>query len=238
MLVHLSRLGCESQLYRFRNYYIYVLFIHDSRYFLILSLVTGSAGQEMDQADPPSGMNNWTQVNYENFVHDHLYTFSKYVSDMALKLYPVTSELSPRYQWASMVSDIRVNCGNNLLALVAAKTLTSSIYRYVDTNWPSQPWGDGGGSIYPFHHHDLYAFFGTSDQYIPTLSESDKNFKKNMRNEIISFVRHGHPLTMSWKRYPQSTALISENVTMIKEYHGEEFEFLFANGFFPYSWRQ
>ena len=192
----------------------------------------------MDQADPPSGINNWTQDNYEKFVHDHLNTFSKYVSDIALKLYPVTFELTPRYQWANMISDIRVNSGNNLLDLVAAKTLTSPVYRYVNTNRPSQPWGDGGGSMYPFHTYDLYAFFGTSDQYIFTLSESDKKSEKNMRNEIISFVRHCHPLTTSWKPYPESTALISENVTMIKEQHGEECEFLFANGFFPYSWRQ
>ena len=198
-------------------------------------LFTGSTGQEMDQADPPSGMKTWLQVDYEAFVHDHLDTFSKFISNMALKLYAVTPELSSRYQWASMVSDIRVNCGNNLLALIAAKTLTSPVYRYVDTYRPSQPIG---GSIYPFHLHDLYAFFGTSDQYISPLSGSDKRFDKNVRNEIISFVRHGHPLTTSWERYPESTALISENMTMIKEYHGDECEFLLANGFFPYSWRQ
>ena len=200
--------------------------------------MTGSTGQEMDQANPPSGMNSWSTVDYEKFVHDHLDTFSKYISTMTLKLYPVTPEMTSRYQWASLVSDIRVNCGNNLLALIAAKTMTSPVYRYVDTNRPSKPWGGSGGSIYPFHTHDLYALFKTSDQYISPLSESDKLFENNVRNEIISFVRHGQPLTSSWKRYPETTALVSENVTIIKEYHGEECEFLFANGFFPYSWRQ
>lgn len=206
-----------------------------------IPFLVGSTGQEMDGADPPSGTKNWTQwtkTDFENFVHAHLDTFSKFVSDMAIKLYPVTSENTPRYQWASMVSDIRVNCGNNLLALIAAKTLTSPVYRYVDTNQPSQPWGDGGGSIYPFHTHDIYAFIGSSGQYVSPLTDSDIRFERNIRNEIISFVRHGRPNSTSWTKYPDSTALISENVTTVKDYHASECEFLFANGFFPYSWRQ
>ena len=192
----------------------------------------------MDQSDPPAGMGSWSQRDYESFDHAHLDTFSTYMSNMAIKLYPVTSELSARYQWASMVSDIRVNCGNNLLALIAAKTFTSPVYRYVNTHRPSQPWGDGGGSIYPFHTHDMYAFFGTSDQFISPLSDSDMKFEHNMRNEVMSFVRHGHPNSTLWTRYPGSTGLIDANVTSIQDYHAAECEFLFANGFFPYSWRQ
>jgi hypothetical protein len=59
-----------------------------------------------------------------------------------------------------------------------------------------------------------------------------------MKDEVISFVRHGHPNTTSWTTFPGSTGLISDTVTTIPEYHAEECEFLFANGFFPYSWRQ
>ena len=192
----------------------------------------------MDGKDPPSDMGSWDKANYERFVHQQLDTFSTYIADMALKMYPVTGNLTARYQWASMVSDIRVNCGNNLVALMAAKTFQSPVYRYVNTNNPSQPFGDGGGSIYPFHTHDMYAFFGYLSSYLYPLSDSDKKFQQNIKAEVISFVRNGHPNTTSWKTFPGSTGLISDTVTTIPEYHAEECEFLFANGFFPYSWRQ
>ncbi|XP_045188833.2 para-nitrobenzyl esterase-like [Mercenaria mercenaria] len=201
-----------------------------------IPFLVGSAGQEMDGATPPSDMGTWSKSNYERFVHQQLDTFSTYIADMTLIMYP--AKLSARYQWASMVSDIRVNCGNNLLALMAAKTFTSPVYRYVNTNRPSKPFGDGGGSIYPFHTHDMYAFFGYLSSYLSPLSESDKKFEQNMKNEVISFVRHGHPNTTAWRPFPGSTGLISDTVTTIPEYHAAECEFLFANGFFPYSWRQ
>ncbi|KAH3699303.1 hypothetical protein DPMN_074259 [Dreissena polymorpha] len=200
--------------------------------------LVGSAGQEMDGSKPPDDMGTWNKPDYERFVHQRLLTFSPHVADMALKLYPVTANTSARYQWASMVSDIRVNCGNNYLALVAARTLSSPVYRYVNTNRPSKPFGDGGGSIYPFHTHDVYAFFGSLNQYLSPLSASDTAFEQNMRNEVLSFVRTGHPKTAAWSSFPGSTGLISEVVRTVPEYHQPECEFFFANGLWPYSWRQ
>lgn len=192
----------------------------------------------MDGSNPPSEMGAWNKHDYERYVRSHLDTFSTSIAEMSLRMYPVTANLSARYQWASMVSDIRVNCGNNLLALVAAKSLTSPVFRYVDTNRPSKPFGDGGGSIYPFHMHDMYAFFGHLSSYLSPLSDSDKLFEHNMKNEVLSFVRHGHPNTTSWTTVPGSTGLISEVIKTTREYHADECEFLFANGFLPYSWRQ
>ncbi|XP_053406848.1 uncharacterized protein LOC123546538 [Mercenaria mercenaria] len=147
-----------------------------------IPFLVGSAGQEMDGDTPPSDMGTWNRPDYERFVHQQLDTFSTYIADMALKMYPVTANLSARYQWASMVSDIKVNCGSNLVALMAAKTFSSPVYRYVDTNRPSEPFGDGG-SIYPFHTHDVYTFFGYLSSYLSPLSKSDKKFDQNMKNK-------------------------------------------------------
>ncbi|XP_060579125.1 fumonisin B1 esterase-like [Ruditapes philippinarum] len=200
-----------------------------------IPLLIGSAAQELDFSQPPPDMGTWDKPNYERYIHIQLDTFSTYIADMALKMYPVTGNLTARYQWASMASDIRFNCGNNRLALMAAKTFRSPVYRYINSNNPSKPFF---GSIYPFTYHDMYAFFGHLEWGLHTLGDSDKKFERSMKDEVISFVRHGHPNTTSWTTFPGSTGLISDTVTTIPEYHGEECEFLFANGFYPYSWRQ
>jgi hypothetical protein len=96
---------------------------------------------------------------------------------MALKMYPVTGNLTARYQWASMASDIRMYCGNNLLALMAAKTFRSPVYLYINTNNPSKPFFGTGGLIYPFNYHNMYAFLVTWNCICPRSVIRTKSFK-------------------------------------------------------------
>lgn len=195
--------------------------------------------QELDFSPAPPGLKNWTLSNYTEHVHAILGTFSTDIANEALKLYPPLSAYTPEYLFTTMGADVRVTCGNDVMASHAAQSFTPPIYRYVATSTPSapvHPLDSPFASVYAFHLWDSFAFLGTIDQYIKEPKASDIAFQKLMQKEFSNFAMFGVPATKEWLPYPNSTAILNENITIVKEYSPNKCKFWLDNGFFSYSW--
>ena len=138
-----------------------------------------------------------------------------------------------------MIADVRVNCATDYMTLMASKSFSSSVYRYIasfETSESSHPFGIDFSSKFSFHGVDIYAFFGTFDKIMSRPSHKEERFRDKFRSEIMSFVKTGHPATREWMPYPESTALLSEVTQVTNGYHTPQCMFWLRNGFFSYSW--
>ncbi|XP_060072894.1 para-nitrobenzyl esterase-like [Ylistrum balloti] len=199
-------------------------------------VMIGTTAQETDFVHFSSELVN--KSAYEENVMRNLGTFGTDIAKMALRLYPVEKE-SIRYQYTSMVTDVRVGCGNDIMALYAAINTNSPVYRYVVTSQPStpvSPFGITSDTAFSFHGWDGYAFFGTLPEIIAHPSDNDVMFEANIRREIMSFVKTGSPYSKDWHPFPDSVALFSDDVTVTSGYHSYQCDFWMQNGFFDYSW--
>ena len=210
---------------------------HPRNYGLI-PCVSGSCANEVDYFPVANDIKNWTWNQYKDHVNKTIGTFGDLIYHAALKLYPENFK-TPEYQFTSLASDVRVNCPTDVMSLYAASTFNSSVYRYVVTSVPSQPvrpFGFPFPASYSFHAWDAFAFFGSVKDYIKNPSEEDFLWQRNVRDEVMSFVRSGYPSSSEWKPYLSVTALLSDNTTVIKTYHPAQCEFWLANNFYSYSW--
>ena len=200
-------------------------------------LIFGTTAQESDIA-PSVVFNNTAFVEYRARVHKRFGTFNFSASEIntVLNMYNSTNL---QFAYTSMVSDLRTTCPNNKVATNASEGLTSSVYRYVMTNRPSNPVSlFGFPSTFAFHMWDLVAFFGFPSEvgYKPT--EKDKNFMKDLRREFGEFINKGTVKNESWKAYPHRTSLFTDNGVEVPadEYHKKQCNFWLDNGFFSYAW--
>ena len=204
-------------------------------------LFKGTTAQETDSSPFFLNMTSWTWADYENVVSNHMNTFDKKLVDLTLQMYP-SKTITPEYQFTTLSSDIRVTCGNDLMALQASNNNKSPVYRYIVTAVPSQPvhiLNMPFPSSYSFHMLDALAFFGSLKYYITPLSQSDIDLTKNMRREALSFIKLGIPasaLRGGWKPFPNSTALVGSDTKINETYHGQQCHFWLTEGFFGYSW--
>ena len=202
-------------------------------------VMVSTTAQETDLGPQERDVAQWNQTTYEKKVRQKLAGFSDVIADMALMLYPLDNR-SAEYQYTSMTSDLRMNCGNDYAALILAKSFKSPVYRYVATYTPSVPVAytlyDTFVASYSAHLLDLYGFYGTMEHLTGVTAESDKNWEKLMRQELLSFMKTGSPHSPSWKPYPETTAILSETTDVSCGYHTWECQFWLANGFFSYSW--
>ncbi|KAL5010044.1 hypothetical protein ScPMuIL_012349 [Solemya velum] len=206
------------------------------RYKNDVPILMGSTAQELDFA-PPADIVNWTWTRYNEEVKAKLSTFSDYVAETALLLYPA-GEISPEYQFTTMGADIRLNCGLDVISMGASLNFRSPIYRYVSTAWPSKPTSVVGfphQAKYAFHAMDFLAYFDTLRNTINPLSPSDMQYQRNIRKAVLSFVRTGKP-SARWGRFEEMTALLSERIEFVDGYHVRECQFWLNNGFFNYAW--
>ena len=157
---------------------------------------------------------------------------------MALRLYPMGPETA-EFQFTSMISDLRMNCGNDYASLVLAKSFRSPVYRYVMTYTPSAPISFDNESFavrYSAHGFDVAGFYASFDSYLSPLAAIDIAFQNIMRQEVTSFMTTGNPYSSSWGQFPQQTALLSDSVNISSGYHTAECQFWLANGFLSYAW--
>ena len=204
-----------------------------------LLYITGTTAQEVDFFPPDSEhIATWNQTTYEERVRQKLSTFSDFIAEMALRLYPMQNQTA-EFQFTSMISDLRMNCGNDYASLVLAKSFRSRVFRYVMTFVPSTPFTVENSTFaprYSAHAVDVIAFYGNGGNFITSLSANDLPFQNIMRQEVTSFFKTGSPYTASWGPYPNETALLSGTVDISSGYHTSECQFWFANGFLAYSW--
>ncbi|XP_060072916.1 para-nitrobenzyl esterase-like [Ylistrum balloti] len=199
-------------------------------------LIIGTTAQEIDFVGIPGILVN--KSTYEEHVMRNLGTFGTDIAKMALRLYPVDKK-SIRYQYTSMVTDVRVGCGNDIMALYAAANTNSSVYRYVITAVPSAPvslFGAPLDTLLSFHAWDTFAFFGTMQEIMAHPSGNDIMFEANLRREIMSFIETGSPYSKDWRPFPDSVALLSDKTKVTSGYHSYQCDFWMKNGFFDYSW--
>ncbi|KAL5009508.1 hypothetical protein ScPMuIL_011813 [Solemya velum] len=206
------------------------------RYKNDVPILIGSTAQELDFS-PQADIVNWTWTRYNEEVKAKLSTFSDYVAETALLLYPA-GEISPEYQYTTMCTDVRVNCALDIISMEAALNFRSPIYRYVTTAWPSKPTSVVGFPFqakYAFHCIDFLAYFDTLRNTINPLSPSDIKFQRNIRKAVLSFVRNGKP-SARWGQFEETTVLLSERIEFVDGYNVRECQFWLNNGFYNYSW--
>ncbi|XP_077992900.1 para-nitrobenzyl esterase-like [Glandiceps talaboti] len=204
-------------------------------------LLIGNTAQEVDFLPKDFNLNLWTWEHYRNHVSGQLDTFGKNVTSQVMALYPYDdAKNTPELLLTTLTSDLRTNCGNDIIAVTAAEYLNSPVYRYVTTAAPSTPFSFFGlpwAPRYSFHMYDTFAFFGLLPHFIPEIQEKDMQFQKLMQNAITHFAIEGTmPPGMKWPTIPTGVAVIDNILNVEKLYHGEECQFWIDNGFYAYSW--
>ncbi|XP_028257013.1 uncharacterized protein LOC114433004 [Parambassis ranga] len=208
--------------------------------------LVGTTEQEADFSPLAANISKWTWGDYRWFVTEKLQSFSKNLSEQALALYPSsapcpTRDHCPERAYTTMVSDIRVTCPNNDLALRAAVALRSPVYRYVVTHTPSGAVNTSGGllpyhSRFSFHCLDAVAFFGGLESVLgKPLSDQDRSFQDLITRHLVSFAKTGK-MGSEWPEYPAATALLAHNLTVKQNYSAARCELWQKNGLFAYAW--
>ncbi|KAL5009852.1 hypothetical protein ScPMuIL_012157 [Solemya velum] len=200
-------------------------------------VMIGTTAQEIEFDPADTDMPYWTWDKYHEEVSAKLSTFSTSLAKAALLFYPA-GQISPAYQFLTMISDIRLTCPTEIITSAASLNFRSPIYRYVATAWPSKPTTVLGFSFpatYAFHCIDVLAFFDTLRNTINPLSHSDLLFQENVRNTMLSFVKDGKP-SACWQQFDQMTALLSQHITFVSAYKNRECQFWLSNDFFKYGW--
>ncbi|WAR24206.1 hypothetical protein MAR_037875 [Mya arenaria] len=178
---------------------------------------------------------NKTAAEADDYVRNALLPFGVVVAETALKLYPENVQ-TPEFQLTSMVTDLRMTCGNEYLALVMATSFTSPVFRYIAgyaTSIPTKAFGATFPARYAFDGIDMFAYYKTMGLMIDNMTDADRQWEVNVQQEVMSFVLTGIPFTADWGMFPGRTA---ENTTVTAGYHTAECLFWLKNGFFSYSW--
>ena len=199
---------------------------------------TGTCANEIDFEPTYMDLNNWTWTQYDEHVQKSIGTYGNLIYKTAMNLYP-SGFISPEYQFSSMASDIRANCPNDIMAMYAASTFKSQVYRYVVTSWPSKPINAVGipfSASYSMHMWDVFAFFGFIKDYIKNPTAVDLQWQQNVRDEVLSFIHFGFPKSDIWLPYPGVTANFSSVTTPVAAFHPVQCEFWLNTGFFSYAW--
>ncbi|CAH1800931.1 unnamed protein product [Owenia fusiformis] len=204
----------------------------------------GTTAQEIDMGPVPAEVRTWSKQQYNAYVKTKLDTFGKAISAKALELYPTSNSSDPEYLYTSMVSDMRVNCPNDVLANQAQSSdRTTGVYRYVITEFPSVPTiafkGFTFKAKYAFHNFDNMAFSGHIPNFIESPTAKDIQFQQTMMENIISFVQIGYPKASNWKPCPMGTALLGAKVNFSSGAHGyapNKCKFWMENHFYDYAW--
>ena len=203
-------------------------------------LIIGTTAQEID-VQPLVSFTSSSYGKYRKHVEEKLRPFLGNDVSKVLDMYNDSLAMGDSVQFAfsSMASDLRETCPNNVLALNASKGFRSSVYRYVVTNRPSEPINlFGFPSSFAFHMWDEVAFFGFPVELNYKPSKKDKVFMMDLRRELGEFIHKGALKEESWREYPESTALFTDNGVSVpkEEYHKKECDFWLEQGFFSYGW--
>ena len=203
-------------------------------------LIIGTTAQEID-VQPVVSFTNSGYGKYQKYVEEKLRPFLGNDVSKVLDMYNDSLAIGESFQFAfsSLTSDLRETCPNNVLALNASKGFHSSVYRYVVTNKPSAPINLFGFSAsFACHMWDEVAFFGFPVEFNYTPSEKDKKFMADLRRELGEFIHKGTVKEESWREYPESTALFTDDGVSVpkEEYHKKECDFWLGQGFFSYGW--
>lgn len=188
----------------------------------------------------PNNKNKYTHTDMLKEVNEGLKSFGPNISKEALAIYNFSQpSLDPVYKVTTLSSDIFVTCGNNELAAAAAGSLSSPVYRYIVTSFPSSsassyhgPWD----SKFAFHCWDSFIFFDGEWVFLKKPPQkSDFDFKQVVKKFALEFIKDGR--ISGWKKYPEATAFIDRNVTFKDSiYHEKQCAFWKDNGILKYEW--
>ena len=212
--------------------------------------VTGTTAQEIDLRPAPGDViRSWTSDDLHSYVAARLGTLETGLTNRSIAAYsapPTTTPASTThardagYTFTTVATDVRVTCGNNRLAALAADAMTSPVYRYVVTSCPAR----GARALnvdfsakYAFHGWDIYAFFDTYESITPGshASDADKRFSAAMQDNVLFFIKNGKPRDRHWLPYPESVALIGQRVHVNSTYNSHQCSDLWRS-YFKYSW--
>ncbi|KAG8189355.1 hypothetical protein JTE90_021858 [Oedothorax gibbosus] len=138
-----------------------------------------------------------------------------------------------------MVTDIRQTCPLNDFTEMLSTVTKSPVFRYVVSSRPSAPirvYSYPG--VYSSHLWDVVAFFDTMHLYIDTPKPEDFRFRDTIQKTVVEFIRSsGTGISPEeWLKYPNSIALMGQNITLVDSYHKTKCKFWSAHGLTDYAW--
>ena len=215
----------------------------------------GVTAQEVDFGPAPGlAIEKWSWKKLYEYVHLHLAPFDESFVNQSLALYPpplnndLVKKYTSEYIFTTMVSDVRVTCGNEIMTRKLAAAVSSPVYRYVVTSWPSSPvdpFDMGSRAKFALHGWDVFALL---DAFRLTMSsgpnDNDQRFRDVLLDNAASFVQTGRVADSRWTpvahtgndSIPVVTALISSSITVNQSYHKPQCDFWNDNDFFDYTW--
>lgn len=214
-----------------------------------IPLLIGTAAQAIDFWPGPEDLHSWTWNQYRKYVTTSLGSFedtildAPRVSQLSLQLYNSSTvfdiDPSPELLYSTMVTDIRQTCPINEFTEMMSAIFTSPVFRYVVTSRPSSPVSVYNyPGMYSSHLWDVIAFFDQLHHYIELPTADDLEFRNTIQRTVLEFVKSfGSRMTPdSWGKYPNSIALINENITLKDSYHKKRCKFWSAHGLTDYAW--
>ena len=205
-----------------------------------IEVMIGTTAQEID-IYPVKNFINSTFDNFTTFVENRLGPFSSKLPGRAIDLYKKSlNSTEPQLLYATMASDIRATCPNDILSRNLSLAANLDVYRYIVSNTPSVPANfiQKYHSRYSVHEWDssaLFGFHGLPVNYVP--SPKDNLFKETIRKEFLHFFKTGRPLMEHWKTYPQHTGVFDNNGLSIKKsYHKKQCELWKEFDLLSYGW--
>ena len=198
----------------------------------LFTIHTGTTAQEIDFNPAAAARRSYSsQADMNQYITSKLDSFEESLFSSVLPLYSQNHD--PGHVFSSLGSDIKFNCPNNQLAMKAAHALKSPVYRFIVTSWPSQPiritpdWN----AKYAFHAWPTFAMFDILEAALPYgLNQSDRDFKDNLFEQVLAFVKTGKPKDERWLPFPQNTALLADEVDYSVDYHEEQCDIFLSKG--------
>lgn len=205
-----------------------------------IEVLIGTTSQEIDIL-PVRDFRNKSLSDFVDFAKTRLAAFSPKLPKRAIDLYKtMLNSSSPHLLYATIASDIRVTCPNDILSANLSMAANLDIYRYVVTNKPSAQthFFPNHMSSYSAHMWDssaLFGFDGMPINYVP--GQRDMAFKEVLRKEFLHFFKHGRPSMPHWKTYPVGTGVFgNDGLIVMKDYHKNGCKLWNEFNLFPYGW--
>jgi carboxylesterase type B len=151
-------------------------------------------------------------LSWPGFTHD--------IADSLLRLYPM-KDYKNRADWSlvTMISDIRVTCGNMYMSDVLATNRSRPVYYYNSPQHFSKTvWISPLRMQYAFHCLDMIYLFKIYDLLLTEITPDIVKCSDEFFDSFTFFAAHGHMDNSTfWKRFDQYSANIIQGIGSIVE---------------------
>lgn len=195
------------------------------------------------------GLTTWGE--YDTILDTHLSHYGYDVLNQIKALYPHEFKIAysgpakfpplQSAQLAHMLGDIRSICPVRIITRDFAylNKRTTPVYMYVAEIYPTHNVRLASQSENTFVGWDVAVFFNSFRELDFTEGQGDVNFQNVIREQVLSFIKHGRPDASRWQTVDVNTGVISTDVTVspVSDEYFQKCELWKKLGFFNYTWQ-